>query len=200
MTPHRDGFDFNVDLCNNAVRLNTAGLFGVSAILLYAFVHQIVLHDLPCPLCLLQRGCFIAVGVGLALNLRFGSRPAHYALMILASLAGAAIAGRQILLHIVPGTGTYGEALWGLHLYTLAFIAFSVMIAGTAVMLFLERPTGSDAGQAGASRKPAPTSRAALAAVVLLAVLTLGNVVGTFLECGVGMCADDPVIYDLLGR
>ncbi len=183
-----------------SVRLNTVGLFGVSAILLYAFVHQIVLHDLPCPLCLLQRGCFIAVGVGLALNLRFGSRPAHYALMILASLAGAAIAGRQILLHIVPGTGTYGEALWGLHLYTLAFIAFSVMIAGTAVMLFLERPTGADAGQAGTSRKPVPTSRAALAAVVLLAVLTLGNVVGTFLECGVGMCADDPVIYDLLGR
>lgn len=43
-----------------SVRLNTAGLFGVSAVLLYAFVHQIVLHDLPCPLCLLQRGCFIA--------------------------------------------------------------------------------------------------------------------------------------------
>ncbi|AXV78716.1 MULTISPECIES: disulfide bond formation protein B [Ralstonia solanacearum species complex] len=178
-----------------SVRLNTAGLFGVSAILLYAFVHQLVLHDLPCPLCLLQRGCFIAAGVGLALNLRFGSRPAHYALMILASLAGAAIAGRQILLHIVPGTGTYGEALWGLHLYTLAFIAFSVMIVGTAVMLFLERSSEADEGPA-----LVPPSRAALTAVVLLAVLTLGNVVGTFLECGGGMCADDPVIYELLGR
>ncbi|BEU63954.1 disulfide bond formation protein B [Ralstonia pseudosolanacearum] len=179
-----------------SVRLNTAGLFGVSAVLLYAFVHQIVLHDLPCPLCLLQRGCFIAAGVGLAFNLRFGARPAHYALMILASLAGAAIAGRQILLHIVPGTGTYGEALWGLHLYTLAFIAFAVMIAGTAILLLLERSPEADEGPA----KRAPMSRAALAAVALLTVLTLGNVLGTFLECGGGMCADDPVIYDLLGR
>ncbi|MBT1539304.1 disulfide bond formation protein B [Ralstonia solanacearum] len=183
-----------------SVRLNTVGLFGVSAILLYAFVHQLVLHDLPCPLCLLQRGCFIAVGVGLALNLRFGARPAHYALMILASLGGAVIAGRQVLLHIVPGTGTYGEALWGLHLYTLAFIAFSVIIAGTAVMLFLERLPEADEGTAGLPREPSLTSRAALAAVALLTVLTLGNVVGTFLECGTGMCADDPVIYDLLGR
>ncbi|WP_049279337.1 disulfide bond formation protein B [Ralstonia solanacearum] len=185
-----------------SVRLNTAGLFGVSAILLYAFVHQLVLHDLPCPLCLLQRGCFIAVGVGLALNLRFGARPAHYALMILASLGGAVIAGRQVLLHIVPGTGTgtYGEALWGLHLYTLAFIAFSVIIAGTAVMLFLERLPEADEGTARLPREPSLTSRAALAAVALLTVLTLGNVVGTFLECGAGMCADDPGAYELLGR
>ncbi|MGD7247542.1 disulfide bond formation protein B, partial [Ralstonia pseudosolanacearum] len=111
-------------------------------------------------------------------------------------LAGAAIAGRQILLHIVPGTGTYGEALWGLHLYTLAFIAFAAMIAGTAILLLLERSPEADEGPA----KRAPMSRAALAAVALLTVLTLGNVLGTLLECGGGMCADDPVIYDLLGR
>ena len=38
-----------------SVRLNALGLLAVSAVLLVAFFDQLVPHDLPCPLCILQR-------------------------------------------------------------------------------------------------------------------------------------------------
>ena len=69
--------------------LNAAGLFGLSGILLVAFGYQFWLGELPCPLCLLQRAAFAAAGVGLALNLCLGSRPAHYAITIISAVAGA---------------------------------------------------------------------------------------------------------------
>ena len=49
--------------------LNLLGLLGVSLVLLVAFYYQLFLNELPCPLCLLQRGCFVALGIGFALNL-----------------------------------------------------------------------------------------------------------------------------------
>jgi disulfide bond formation protein DsbB len=98
-----------------SLRLNAVGLLAVSAVLIFAFADQLFLADLPCPLCILQRGAFVVAGFGLALNLRFGPHASHYALVLIGALAGAVIASRQILIHIVPGTGTYGHALLGLH-------------------------------------------------------------------------------------
>lgn len=36
-----------------SLRLNALGLFSISAVLLFAFVDQFLLNDLPCPLCIL---------------------------------------------------------------------------------------------------------------------------------------------------
>ncbi len=52
--------------------LNGLGLLAVSVVLLVAFADQLLLGDLPCPLCILQRGAFVAVGVALVMNLRLG--------------------------------------------------------------------------------------------------------------------------------
>ncbi len=62
-----------------SLRLNALGLFSISAVLLFAFIDQSVLNDLPRPLCILQRAGFVVTGFGLALNLRFGPRTSHYA-------------------------------------------------------------------------------------------------------------------------
>lgn len=174
-------------------QLNIIGLLGITCILFYAFIDQWVYHDLPCPLCLLQRASFVAAGFGLALNLCFGPRPSHYALTILGAIAGAVIAARQILLHIVPGTGTYGQAIFGLHFYTLAFIALAVIIALSAVMMLFD---GQFAELDNPSSKP--FGRMALATFVLFVLVTLGNGVSTILECGGGLCPDNPVSYQLL--
>src|SRR5258708_15655773 len=102
------------------VRLgNALGTLGLALILLIAFGFQFGRNELPCPLCLLQRLAFVLCGFGFLLNLRFGSQPAHYGLTLLAALFGLAAAGRHLLLHIVPGTGTYGSALLGLPSYSL---------------------------------------------------------------------------------
>ena len=71
-----------------ALVLNALGLYAIAGILLAAFVMQIVLQELPCPLCLLQRVAFVALAVGPILNLRFGPRPSHYALSLIAAVMG----------------------------------------------------------------------------------------------------------------
>src|SRR6478672_5808482 len=119
------------------VTLNALGLYGIALVLAAAFAAQLLLNELPCPLCLLQRIQFAMLAIGPILNVRFGPRPSHYALSLLAACAGAAFAGRQILLHIQPGDVGYGSAFLGYHYYTWAFIGFAVAIILIAIVLLL---------------------------------------------------------------
>ena len=70
--------------------LNILALYAISGVLIAAFAMQFALGELPCPLCMLQRVFFCAMAIGPVLNLRFGPRPSHYALSMLAAMAGAA--------------------------------------------------------------------------------------------------------------
>ncbi|WP_180900144.1 disulfide bond formation protein B [Martelella soudanensis] len=175
--------------------LNALALVAISIVLLFAFYAQFAEGELPCPLCLLQRAGFVLVGVGLALNVILGVKPRHYGLMILGAVAGAIAALRQVALHVVPGTGGYGDPFLGLHFYTWAFVLFSVVVFGSAIMLVL----------GGFATAPArKLSGLGLVAVVLFAAMALGNGVSTLAECGLGLCPDNPVSYEaldsLLGR
>ncbi len=174
-----------------SMRLNALGLLAVSAVLLFAFADQIVYRDLPCPLCVLQRAGLTAAGFGLALNLRFGIRPSHYGVMILGALAAGAVAARQILLHIVPGTGAYGEPFLGLHFYTWTFVLASLIVLGGAIMLLFDRQF-----REGAERER--LAGFALASFAAFGLLALANGVSTVLECGGGLCPDNPTEYLLL--
>jgi disulfide bond formation protein DsbB len=169
--------------------LNALGLIAIDTVLALAFIDQLWFRDLPCPLCILQRVGFTAAGVGLALNLVFGPRPSHYGMTILGAAVGAAISTRQILLHIVPGTGAYGNAIFGLHLYTWAFIAFALMIIGCAILLLDDRQFArSEPWSSRLSVLP-------LSAFVVFLVLAVGNVLSTLLICGMGFCPDNPTQY-----
>ena len=176
---------------SRAVALNVLSLYGVALILAGAFAAQLLLHELPCPLCLLQRVMFALLAVGPILNIRFGPRPGHYAMSLLAAIVGAIVSGRQILLHILPGDAGYGTALLGYHYYTWAFIAFVVAMVLLSVMLLLD-------SQFEREPAPAPTGKFSTVAVWLVIVLTAANVASTLLECGFQSCADNPVVYELL--
>lgn len=171
--------------------LNALGLLGVSLVLAVAFFDQLVFGDLPCPLCLLQRAGFVGAGVGLALNVRFGPRPSHYALMMLAAAVGCAVSVRQMLLHIAPGDAGYGDALLGLHFYTWATIVYIAIILGGAVMLLFD-------GQFSFDLPERAWTKLGLVAVVVALLLALGNGVSTVLECAGGLCPDNPTSYQLL--
>jgi disulfide bond formation protein DsbB len=172
--------------------LNALGLLLVSLVLAAAFVLQLVLGELPCPLCLLQRVAFIALGFGLLLNVRFGPSPLHYGLVIAAALFGAAAAGRQVLLHIVPGSGAYGSPLFGLHLYTWSLLLFIAAIAAVAVLLLME-------GQFERPRtQPAGSWQRVVMGLYLGVTVLIG--VTAFVECGPGECPDNPTTYWLLDR
>ena len=123
---------------NHAERFfNFIELTGIFFMLLLCFIFQIVLHELPCPLCLLQRLGFLCVALGFMMNLRFGLRPSHYAISILSALFTGFVALRQIALHVVPGSGSYGAAFLGMHLYTWSFVISMVQsLAHKGVYLF----------------------------------------------------------------
>ena len=169
--------------------LNALALIAVDTVLALAFIDQLWFSDLPCPLCILQRAGFTAAGFGLALNVIFGPKPSHYGMTLLGSAVGAAVSTRQILDHIVPGTGSYGNAVFGLHLYTWAFIAFVLMIVGAAIMLLDDRQF-SRAEPMSSRLRPLPVT--AVATFLLLAV---GNMISTALLCGVGFCPENPGGY-----
>jgi disulfide bond formation protein DsbB len=174
-----------------AVTLNALSLYALAAVLAAAFAAQLLLHELPCPLCLLQRIQFTLLAIGPILNVRFGPRPSHYALSLLAALGGAAFSTRQILLHILPGDAGYGTALLGYHYYTLALIGFAIAIVLLSAMLLFDR-------QFAADDAPILSGAFATVAVWLVIALTAANVVSTLLECGFGACAENPVVYELL--
>jgi disulfide bond formation protein DsbB len=92
-----------------AITLNALALYAISAVLAVAFYWQFAYGELPCPLCMLQRASFSALAVGPVLAIRHGPKPQHYGLTILAALMGAAVAARQILLHIMPGDPGFGS-------------------------------------------------------------------------------------------
>ena len=94
-------------------KLNAMGMLAVSAELAMAFYSQFTQNELPCPLCLLQRIATVAVLAGLTLNVVKGPKPDHYSLMIISAFFGGAVSLRQISLHVVPGTGTYGAPFLG---------------------------------------------------------------------------------------
>ena|SRR5450432_1572303 len=168
--------------------LNVLALFGLSIVLATAFYYQLVLGELPCPLCALQRVGFIVAGVGLMLNLRAGYSPANYGLVLLTSVAAGAASLRQISLHVIPGSGSYGSALFGFHFYTLAFVAYGMLVVFTGLMLMLHvRPPVRE--------RIVGDRFLEWTACWLFMILAAGNVVAFALECGLGACPDNPIAY-----
>src|SRR4029453_2373093 len=127
-----------------AITLNTLSLYAVALVLAAAYAAQFILHELPCPLCLLQRILFAALAIGPILNVRFGPRASHYALSLFAAVAGAVASTRQVLLHIMPGDAGYGSALLGYHYYTWALIGFIAAIVLIAAVLLFDRQFEDD--------------------------------------------------------
>ncbi|MBM6593987.1 disulfide bond formation protein B [Microvirga pudoricolor] len=174
-----------------AVTLNALGLYAIALVLLAAFVLQITLSELPCPLCQLQRVAFAALAVGPVLNLRHGPRPSHYGMTLLAALFGLMASGRQILLHILPGDAGYGSAILGAHYYSWAFVGFAAAAAATAAMMLFDRQFGDrDTPRLGTFEK---------AAMGLIVGLVLANMLNGFAECGPRICPDNPTGYWLFG-
>lgn len=168
---------------------NALGLLIICLILMIAFYEQLVAHQLPCPLCLLQRLCFIGVGLGVSMNLKFGIKIAHYGLMIFSALLGFAIALRQVFLHVLPGDLGYGSPLLGLHLYTWAALSFGIVIGLIAFALLFER---------GFTEKNLSLNYWHYFLMCFFLILILANGISTFLECGPFICKDNPIHYYLL--
>lgn len=172
-----------------SIKLNILGILAIVMILTSAYVIEFAYHDLPCPLCLLQRLGFLTTSFGFLLNLRFGNKMQHYGLSLLGAIFTGAIAVRQILLHIEAGTGGYGPTLFSLHLYTWSFVIVVMMILFITFALILEPP------QYGIGERPTWIKHFVTAVFILVLLFTLANAITAFLICGFNTCPHDPVKY-----
>ena len=174
----------------------SANLFELACVLiviLMASLFQFLLQELPCPLCLLQRVGFVGIAFGFLLNFRFGLRPSHYAIVILSALFTGFVALRQVVLHVIPGSGAYGFPFLGLHLYTWVFILSNLVIIGVAFLMSMDRQY---------TLKPEKNDKRwkAVTHVLfgLLTLLIITNIVSVTMECGFKACPDNPTKYEMM--
>jgi disulfide bond formation protein DsbB len=118
------------------IGMSIFGIFTVLGILSAALVMQFVYGEMPCPLCELQRAAFLSIAIGLFMNIRYGNKVAHWAIVILSAFAGIAVSVRQILLHVNDPVG-FGSAILGLHMYTWCLVGFVAVIVGATLMLII---------------------------------------------------------------
>lgn len=171
--------------------LNAVAAFVLYGVVAGAFFIQFADDELPCPLCLLIRLGMIGTAFGLSLNALWRPRPLHYGIAILGAVLGAAISLRQVALHVVPGTGSYGGSVLGFHLYTWAFIVFCTILLAIGAVLCFQRQFDEPTGPA-----PALARFAGKAAVVAGLALCVANVFAVAAECDVRACPDNPTRYE----
>lgn len=160
---------------------NQFALLAVVGMLTYAFIDQLYFGDLPCPLCLMQRIGFVLIGFALVLNIRCGAHSAHYGWGIIGGMVGMMVSLRQVFLHILPGEKAFGNTFLEFHFYTWAYVGFTGLLIGLAVLLMLP------------NREVRSRTWFANALVIFFILLVLGNLVSTLLECGIGPCVEEAV-------
>ncbi|MEC6798852.1 disulfide bond formation protein B [Photobacterium sp. S4TG1] len=173
-------------------RLNILGLLGITAILLMGSIIQLVFHELPCPLCLLQRVGFMMVMFGFMLNILWGPQQPHYGIILLGALFGATAALRQVSLHLLPNDLGYGSPLLGMHYYTWAFVIFVMTIIGVAVLLCLWRQEKNTTNYR--------IKNIGKLACYLAIIVVLINIISTFIMTGPHVTPADPHSYWLLDQ
>jgi disulfide bond formation protein DsbB len=178
--------------------VNALCILGIAVILLAAFWFQFVLGELPCPLCLLQRLGFLAIGFGFMLNIRYKPRPIHYGFALLAAIATAMSAMRQILLHIEPGSSGYGTPILGFHMYTWSFIMACLIIVYCTIILSISRQYHFETDPDASVQYQQPWLKWFNRFVFgLFLALIIVNSVSLFYECGLKECPDNPTSYRL---
>ncbi len=166
--------------------VNSICILLICSILIGALYFQFGLHENPCPLCLLQRMAMMAVIFGLGMNIYFGFKPQHFALIIMAALVGLTMSARQVLLHICPVDGEptgYGSPVFGMHLYTWGVFIFLMSILASAIFIMIIPKI-----EAKPELKIIALEKFA---VYLTIAIILINIIATFFECQLGPCCEN---------
>jgi disulfide bond formation protein DsbB len=181
-----------------------AWVLAYTVVMLSAFFIQFGMGEFPCPLCMLQRYGMILSTLGALFVIMQARRgvltTARYAqglgLGLIGVLAGASVSVRQIELHILPGDPGYGEPFLGLHLYTWAFITFTIVMIYVGVMLALMPRGIPQAPAAGTAARKISTA----IILVFIGVVAANVIAIIFLEGFAPVLPDDPTGYTLIDQ
>jgi len=164
-----------------------------AAILTAAMVFQYYDHEIPCPLCLLQRVAMFGVCFGIIKHFRHGYSARNDGVSMLFALLLLVISARQTLLDIYPrpGHAYIGSAVLGLHMPVWSIVIAAAVLLAFAIKLAalggegLRDPSPPALGRAG---------RLLSLYVVAIGLINLGSVI---LQCGADACHTSG--YRLLG-
>ena len=175
--------------------INAIDVLMITLIIGVAFLFQLFAHELPCPLCLLQRMGLLAMAFGFLLNIRYSPQPAHYALSLLAAVYMGFVSLRQVALHLTQPQG-YGPKILGLHMYTWVFVLAVISIVYIAIVMSIP---GQYHWHQNANQKATYSYKwffwLVHAAFIALLIMVAFNWVTTLAECGMRQCPDNPSVY-----
>lgn len=161
---------------------------------------QLIMGELPCPLCVAQRLAMMLCALGplhILLHTRDGALTARTiavgnGIAIIAALLGTVAAGRQALLHILPDDPGFGSTVLGLHLYTWSLIIFLGQILASGAML-ISTPL--------VEGTPVMWGTIGRVAVIAFVVIVITNLVLIVAEAGLHLnLPDNPTEYLLFKR
>lgn len=113
----------------NVLTILTITLFSAMVI-----IFETILREAPCTLCFLLHLGFLFIAFGFLLNLRFGLRSEHYAIVLFSSLFTTFVALRLIALRPVTDI-KFTSLLFGLHLTSWSFIVSLIIMVATVLIL-----------------------------------------------------------------
>ncbi len=160
--------------------LNALFILVLCGVLFGGFFVQFDFHEQPCPFCMLQRLSMIGVACGPVLNLRYGIRPFHYGMSLLASIFGAAVAVRQVAYHVCPTFPVFDKPVFGLYLYTWGLIVFVCSILAISLLLLFHKKEDEASVKMNLFEK---------FTLLFILILALANMITTVQECGLSPCA-----------
>ena len=170
--------------------LDSIAIFALTIMLVLAFEDQFTDHDLPCALCVMLRMGLYAMSYGLILNLTQARKQTHYLHVILAATIEIIIAAEFVVRHIVPGSGHYGDTIFGLHMYTWSLIASTIVLIYATIAGLINGTTIQVAAKNNWVKY-----------IIGFMLLTLcANIISTAMECGPYSCPSDPSNYWLISK
>lgn len=112
-------------------------MLGVAGILTAAMTLQYARHELPCPLCLLERVALFGVCFGILQNFRHGFSERNTGYSLLCVILLLVVSVRQSLLDIYPrpGHAYIGSAVFGIHMPVWSIIIALALLTAYAVKL-----------------------------------------------------------------
>jgi len=160
---------------------NVLWVYVLCGVLCAGFTYQLLKHENPCPLCLLERLGMIGIAIGALMNLRFGVKVEHYGVALFSAFGGRIVSLRQIALHICPQFPTFGSPVLGYDLYVWAFIVFTCSVLVTAILLIAW-------GLSGQKEIHITWDIWGKIGFWWLALLVVANLITTFALCGLSAC------------
>ncbi len=158
-----------------------------------ALTFQLLYHELPCPLCLLQRFGFLSIALGALLSVTHGNSWRYKLIIVISSLFTFAVGFRQVLIHIEPNDPGYGSPFLGLHFYTWSAITsfglITLMSLSSLVNFVLTKIFSLTNNNRNYYKTLVGSCR------IILLGLAMLNTIFVLFECGYGLCPPNPNTY-----